>query len=128
MSVQSSSILRTRPRLARAARVSALAAVVVGVGLGALLVAVSLGLLGVGLAGAMLDERWLLLLALGVLLCADVVAAGTIVTIFVRVFREVKRRLRGLCLHCGYDLRGNVSGICPECGATVNQPTFDIEP
>ena len=22
----------------------------------------------------------------------------------------------GLCLHCGYDLAGNVSGVCPECG------------
>ena len=25
------------------------------------------------------------------------------------------RRARGLC-GCGYDLRGNVSGVCPECG------------
>ena len=23
----------------------------------------------------------------------------------------------GICLQCGYDLRGNVSGRCPECGA-----------
>lgn len=23
------------------------------------------------------------------------------------------------CQHCGYDLTGNVSGICPECGAEV---------
>ncbi|HUU83124.1 MAG TPA: hypothetical protein VM243_06425 [Phycisphaerae bacterium] len=22
----------------------------------------------------------------------------------------------GRCLHCGYDLTGNVSGVCPECG------------
>ncbi|OWY72519.1 hypothetical protein B7486_06260 [cyanobacterium TDX16] len=30
------------------------------------------------------------------------------------------RRLRpGLCLNCGYDLTGNRSGICPECGAAV---------
>ncbi len=21
-----------------------------------------------------------------------------------------------LCIKCGYDLRGNVSGVCPECG------------
>lgn len=27
-----------------------------------------------------------------------------------------KRLARGLCHHCGYDLQGNVSGICPECG------------
>ncbi len=27
-----------------------------------------------------------------------------------------RRRARGQCLRCGYDLRGNVSGRCPECG------------
>ena len=26
------------------------------------------------------------------------------------------RRVRGLCLACGYDLTGNQSGVCPECG------------
>jgi len=26
---------------------------------------------------------------------------------------------RGACLHCGYDLTGNQSGQCPECGAAV---------
>jgi hypothetical protein len=25
-------------------------------------------------------------------------------------------QLRGHCWHCGYDLTGNVSGRCPECG------------
>jgi hypothetical protein len=28
-----------------------------------------------------------------------------------------RRRLRnGQCIRCGYDLTGNVSGVCPECG------------
>jgi hypothetical protein len=27
-----------------------------------------------------------------------------------------RRRSRGLCLACGYDLTANVSGTCPECG------------
>lgn len=26
---------------------------------------------------------------------------------------------RGLCRTCGYDLRGNASGICPECGKKI---------
>ena len=26
------------------------------------------------------------------------------------------RRAKGLCVACGYDLTGNVSGVCPECG------------
>ena len=25
-------------------------------------------------------------------------------------------KARGRCLACGYDLAGNVSGVCPECG------------
>ena len=31
-----------------------------------------------------------------------------------------ERRLeRGLCLRCGYNLAGNTSGVCPECGALI---------
>jgi hypothetical protein len=31
---------------------------------------------------------------------------------------ELRRHQRvfGICAHCGYSLRGNVSGMCPECG------------
>jgi len=25
----------------------------------------------------------------------------------------------GLCLHCGYNLTGNTSGVCPECGESI---------
>jgi len=28
------------------------------------------------------------------------------------------RANRGQCVRCGYDLRGNVSGVCPECGSS----------
>jgi hypothetical protein len=27
----------------------------------------------------------------------------------------------GHCPHCGYDLTGNVSGVCPECGQSARQ-------
>ncbi|HUU98153.1 MAG TPA: hypothetical protein VM487_20670 [Phycisphaerae bacterium] len=30
-----------------------------------------------------------------------------------------ERRAKGLCINCGYDLTGNVSGRCPECGTAV---------
>ena len=30
--------------------------------------------------------------------------------------RRRRRRLSGVCVGCGYDLTGNVSGVCPECG------------
>lgn len=34
-------------------------------------------------------------------------------------WRRLRRRRRGCCVACGYDLTGNVSGACPECGADV---------
>jgi len=30
--------------------------------------------------------------------------------------RRWRRRRKGLCVRCAYNLRGNISGICPECG------------
>lgn len=30
--------------------------------------------------------------------------------------RNSKKRRSGFCAICGYDLTGNVSGVCPECG------------
>lgn len=33
-----------------------------------------------------------------------------------RPARAYWRRTRGRCIHCGYDLRGTVSGRCSECG------------
>ena len=32
------------------------------------------------------------------------------------LIRRPWRRLPGLCTRCGYNLTGNVSGVCPECG------------
>ena len=31
-----------------------------------------------------------------------------------------KRDPKGRCRKCGYDLSGNVSGVCPECGSEVD--------
>ena len=31
--------------------------------------------------------------------------------------RRARRQAEGLCVACGYDLAGNVSGVCPECGS-----------
>lgn len=33
--------------------------------------------------------------------------------------RVYLRRKKGCCIHCGYDLRGNTSGTCPECGSAT---------
>lgn len=37
------------------------------------------------------------------------------------IIAERTSRLRGLCHVCGYDLTGNVSGVCPECGTPVRE-------
>lgn len=42
--------------------------------------------------------------------------------------RKAKRRLlelQGLCRHCGYNLTGNISGVCPECGNAITQSIPD---
>jgi purine-cytosine permease-like protein len=42
--------------------------------------------------------------------------------------RVVRRRRRGgFCRHCGYNLRGNVSGVCPECGAACTAASAETE-
>ena len=34
--------------------------------------------------------------------------------------RRSRRRRRGACLKCGYDLTGNETGVCPECGKAID--------
>jgi hypothetical protein len=34
-------------------------------------------------------------------------------------WRDRRRIPPGHCAHCGYNLSGNVSGICPECGTKI---------
>jgi hypothetical protein len=36
--------------------------------------------------------------------------------------RRFRRRRRGLCGKCGYNLTGNVTGVCSECGASIAAP------
>jgi hypothetical protein len=37
----------------------------------------------------------------------------------VRRYEEHQRHRQGLCPTCGYNLTGNTSGTCPECGTVV---------
>ena len=50
---------------------------------------------------------------------------------FVLVCWSIHRRRRsgrGLCMSCRYDLTGNVSGVCPECGRAIINPTSPNRP
>jgi hypothetical protein len=42
--------------------------------------------------------------------------------------RARRRRKLGLCANCGYDLTGNVTGTCPECGAPEPERSAELEP
>jgi hypothetical protein len=40
----------------------------------------------------------------------------------VYLFRRARRRITpGHCRTCGYDLTGNLSGVCPECGDVIQE-------
>jgi hypothetical protein len=46
-------------------------------------------------------------------------AAAPTAVLWYRSWRDRHRIPVGHCRNCGYDLTGNVSGVCPECGTPV---------
>ena len=38
------------------------------------------------------------------------------------LWRRDRRKPERCCRQCGYDLTGNESGVCPECGTKIEQP------
>lgn len=48
--------------------------------------------------------------------------AGWIVAFFIERRRRRKRqgRAKRPCINCGYELLGNISGVCPECGEVAH--------
>ena len=84
-------------------------------------------LIGVAVAGALvLMRRWLLLpqSAFGAIVGGVTGGTGFVALRWYsrhRYRRFLRERLNSqgipICMKCGYDLTGNVSGICPECGS-----------
>lgn len=58
----------------------------------------------------------------GISLLAGLVATYPATALIRGPVRRWRRRRRGLCVRCGYNLTGNVSGICPECGTRIEKP------
>ena len=79
-----------------------------------LLMAAGVTFLVTALWGAYVLPHWLFLPAL-----VSVVVGGCYVGYRGEYPRDLRREraAKGQCLACSYDLRGNVSGVCPECGA-----------
>ena len=50
--------------------------------------------------------------------------------VLIGIFSVTRPRIRPwLCRKCSYDLTGNISGICPECGKpTMRAPGVDFPP
>lgn len=62
--------------------------------------------------------------------CARLAVAAFFLSAFVPIYKAVERhcvrsaeRAEGSCGTCGYNLTGNVSGVCPECGTPVTDGT-----
>ena len=67
-------------------------------------------------------RSWMLMVSFVIPLIVAVVLAAYPTIAFIRgPLRRWRRRRKGLCLKCGYDLTGNVSGVCPECGTRLPQ-------
>jgi hypothetical protein len=58
-------------------------------------------------------------------LAATSIAPGAWVAVMIARRRALKR---GCCRTCGYDLIGNASGVCPECGTIIglNEATTKV--
>jgi hypothetical protein len=50
---------------------------------------------------------------------AGVCGAGAVLVYVHPLIRMARRRRRGECAYCGYNLTGNMSWVCPECGGPV---------
>lgn len=46
--------------------------------------------------------------------------------VLLRARRNARRRALNICVNCTYNLEGNVSGVCPECGTAISARLPDI--
>lgn len=46
---------------------------------------------------------------------------GILLFILNRGWRKDSQVAPGHCAHCDYDLTGNISGVCPECGSAISR-------
>lgn len=77
-------------------------------------------LVGLGTSQYVQTKASLHLFRLAALLAAMPLLVGFIAAL--RTWhRRRQRRRRNQCIPCGYDLTGNTSGVCPECGGRASE-------
>ncbi len=60
------------------------------------------------------------------LVCAGFAVACVFMACLGRRSRRRHRLASGCCIRCGYNLTGNVSGVCPECGERIRPPGREV--
>ena len=60
-------------------------------------------------------------LALWLIPCSVLLAVYPTIAFVCGLMCRWRRHRKGLCVKCGYNLTGNVSGVCPECGARIQK-------
>ena len=57
---------------------------------------------------------------------SSVFLLSAITAVLAMVIKPISRIPRGHCTACGYNLTGNTTGVCPECGGKVPQSVVDV--
>ena len=82
-------------------------------------------------SGEGFSTRWERIVWVGVPWAAIVLLTGLPPAIWLPLDRRRQRRAmrvaRNLCLTCGYALKGNRSGVCPECGTSITTERSDTQ-
>lgn len=85
----------------------------------------ALGLIA-GLAGRLLGAGYVCWIQRGSGALMGGLTAGVLSRRWLRARTDVLRRHPELCQRCGYNLTGNSSGKCPECGAEIPVTRADV--
>jgi hypothetical protein len=66
------------------------------------------------------NSLWQVIVTWGLVVPATLALCGTM-SKWRKCYDRDKRIAKGQCTSCGYDLTGNTSGVCPECGTPVGR-------
>ena len=72
-------------------------------------------------------SRRMLILRFPILVSIALPAILPLIYVLLR-YRRVLRRKNQRCTGCGYNLTGNTSGVCPECGVPIEAVAKTLQP